>query len=102
LPVRTIHRGDIVALWSPENPNMRLVKRVVGLPGETLEVRHRGVYINGRKLDEPYAVHIDPREMERRDSFGPVVIPPENFFLMGDNRDNSNDSRFWGFAPRKA
>src|SRR5262249_53281572 len=102
LPLRTIHRGDIVALWSPENPNMRLVKRVVGLPGETLEVRHRDVYINGHKLDEPYAVRIDPREVDRRDNFGPVEIPDGDFFLMGDNRDNSNDSRFWGFAPRES
>src|SRR5207244_102609 len=86
LPVRPIHRGEIVALWSPENPNTRLVKRVVGLPGETLEVRHRSVYVNGNRLEEPYTVHIDPREMGRRDNFGPVIIPPDNFFLMGDNR----------------
>jgi signal peptidase I len=100
LPVRTIHRGDIVAFWSPENPNMRLVKRVIGLPGETLEVRDRDVYINGIKMNEPYAVHTDPREFDRRDNFGPVTIPSDRFFMMGDNRDNSNDSRFWGFAPR--
>ena len=98
LPARTIDRGDIVALWSPENPEIRLVKRVIGLPGETLELRHRKLYIDGRKLDEPYVVHTDPREINRRDNFGPVVIPPDHFFLMGDNRDNSNDSRFWGFA----
>lgn len=101
LPARTIHRGDIVALWSPESAGTRLVKRVIGLPGETLEVRHRFVYINGYKLDEPYAVHIDPREIDRRDNFGPVSIPADRFFMMGDNRDNSNDSRFWGFAPRE-
>jgi len=100
LPVRTIHRGDIVALWSPENPNIRLVKRVIGLPGETLEIRHRDVYIDGNRLDEPYAVHTDPQEFERRDNFGPVTIPADDFFMMGDNRDNSNDSRFWGFAKR--
>ena len=100
LPIRTIHRGDIVALWSPENPNIRLVKRVIGLPGETLDVRNRDVYINGRKLVEPYAVHTDIQEFDRRDNFGPVTVPPEHFFMMGDNRDNSNDSRFWGFAAR--
>ena len=101
LPVRTMHRGDIVAFWSPENPNIRLVKRVIGLPGETLEVRDRDVYIDGRKLDEPYVVHLDPRELDGRDNFGPVSIPADRFFMMGDNRDNSNDSRFWGFAPRE-
>jgi len=100
LPERSIHRGDIVAVWSPENPKIRLVKRVIGLPGETLEMRHRNIYVNGQPLNEPYVVHIDPREIERRDNFAPVTIPADQFFLMGDNRDNSNDSRFWGFAPR--
>jgi signal peptidase I len=102
LPARTIHRGDITAFWSPENPNMRLVKRVIGLPGETLEVRNREVYVNGIRLNEPYAVHTDPQEFDRRDNFGPVEIPADHFFMMGDNRDNSNDSRFWGFAPRES
>ena len=100
LPVRAIERGEIVALWSPENPKMRLIKRVIGLPGETLEIRNRDVYINGKKLDEPYVVHNDSQEFARRDNLSPVVIPADRFFLMGDNRDNSNDSRFWGFAPR--
>jgi signal peptidase I len=100
LPARAIVRGDIVALWSPEKPNLRLVKRVIGLPGETIESRHREIYINGQKLEEPYAVHTDGRELRSRDNFGPVTIPADHFFLMGDNRDNSNDSRFWGFAPR--
>ena len=102
LPVRTVHRGDIMALWSPQTPDMRLVKRVIGLPGETLEVRHRGVYINGRKLDEPYAVHTDPVQFEQRDNYGPITLGPDQFFMMGDNRDNSNDSRFWGPASRQS
>ena len=102
LPARTINRGDIIAFWSPENPEMRLVKRVIGLPGETIEIRNRDVYINGRRLDEPYAVHTDVREIDRRDTLESVMIPPDHFFMMGDNRDNSNDSRFWGFAPRES
>jgi signal peptidase I len=101
LPARSIDRGDIVALWSPENPNIRLVKRVIGLPGETLELRHRELFINGQRIDEPYVVHTDSQELDGRDNFGPVYIPPDHFFLMGDNRDNSNDSRFWGLAPRE-
>ena len=102
LPMRPIERGEIVALWSPENPNMRLIKRVIGLPGETIEIRDRYVYINGKKLDEPYAVHIDPYRVNSRDNYGPVTIPPDQFFMMGDNRDNSNDSRYWGVAPRES
>ena len=101
LPNRTIHRGEIMAFWSPESPDLRLVKRVIGLPSETVEVRHRDVYINGRKLPEPYAVHTDPVEFARRDNYGPVTLGPDQFFMMGDNRDNSNDSRFWGPAPRQ-
>jgi signal peptidase I len=102
LPVRTVHRGDIMALWSPQTPDMRLVKRVIGLPGETLEVRHRDVYINGTKLDESYAVHTDQIQFPQRDNFGPITLGPDQFFMMGDNRDNSNDSRFWGPAPRQS
>jgi len=101
LPTRTIERGDIVALWSPENPKLRLVKRVIGLPGETLEMRQRELFIDGRKLDEPYVIYTDAGDFDRRDNFGPVTVPPDSFFLMGDNRDRSNDSRFWGFSPRE-
>jgi signal peptidase I len=101
LPARSIRRGEIMAFWSPENPDLRLVKRVIGLPGETLEIRHRDVYIDGHKLDEAYAVHTDPVEFDRRDNFGPITLGPNQFFMMGDNRDNSNDSRFWGPAPRQ-
>jgi signal peptidase I len=102
LPVRTISRGEIVALWSPQNPNTRLIKRIIGLPGETIEIRDREVYVNGQKLDEPYAVHTDAQTFDRRDNLAPITIPADEFFLMGDNRDNSNDSRFWGFAPRSS
>ena len=98
LPTRTIHRGEILAFWSPQDPNTRLVKRVIGLPGETIELRHRMVYIDGRKLEEPYAVFNDSRNIPQRDDMAPVTIPADSYFMMGDNRDNSNDSRFWGFA----
>jgi len=101
LPARSIQRGEILAFWSPEDRNLRLVKRVIGLPGDTIEVRNRIVYINGRKLDEPYAVFTDSRTIPQRDNMAPVRIPADSFFMMGDNRDNSNDSRFWGFAHRE-
>ena len=100
LPARTIQRGEILAFWSPQDRNTRLVKRVIGLPGDTIEVRERAVYINGHKLDESYAVYTDSREIPQRDNMDAVTVPADSFFMMGDNRDNSNDSRFWGFAHR--
>lgn len=98
LPARHIQRGEIFAFWSPQDRNTRLVKRVIGLPGDTIEIRDRVVYINGRKLNEPYAVFTDSRKIPQRDSMGAVTVPADGYFMMGDNRDNSNDSRFWGFA----
>jgi signal peptidase I len=102
LPTRTIKRDEILAFWSPETPDLRLVKRVIGLPGETIEIRNRIVYINGHKLEEPYAVFTDRLNIPRRDNMAAVTIPTDSYFMMGDNRDNSNDSRFWGVARRDA
>jgi signal peptidase I len=108
LPHRSIQRLDIIAFKSPTDGNIPFVKRVIGLPGETVEVRDKSVYINGRKLDEPYKIHVDsttyssdpwtPEELKVRDNYGPVIVPSDSYFVMGDNRDNSNDSRYWGFV----
>src|SRR6476620_1001669 len=68
LPARGVHRGDIMAFWSPQNPEMRLVERVIGLPGETIDIRNRKVFINGRQFDEPYAVHTDAQQIDQRDT----------------------------------
>ena len=107
LPVRTIQRGDVIVFKYPQEPERDFIKRVIGLPGETLEWRRKRIYINGTILDEsPYhlqflsppapegAVSFDPK-----DNYGPVTIPAGHYFVMGDNRDNSQDSRFWNFLP---
>lgn len=110
-PTHEVKRGDVLVFKFPEQPEVLYVKRLIGLPGETLEVRDKKVFINGRPLDEPYAHHSDPTIYRRRpmphgfsgdfqrDNYGPVTIPEEHFFMMGDNRDNSADSRYWGFLP---
>jgi signal peptidase I len=100
LPQRTIERGNIIAFWSPEDPNLRLVKRVVGIPGDVIEIREGDAYINGQKLDEAYAVHALPRAF-RGGSYGPITVLHDEFFMMGDNRDNSRDSRYFGLVERK-
>jgi signal peptidase I len=102
LPERTIDRGDIVAFWSSEDPDLRLVKRVIGLPGETLAMREGDVYINGKKLEEPYVVHTVQPPFRGLQDMAPVMIPADSFFMMGDNRDRSRDSRYFGVVSRRA
>ena len=110
LPVRPIKRGDVIVFKYPEEPSRDFIKRVIGLPGETLELRDKKVSINGSPLDEPYVHFLEPpgtsaefREVtstDVRERYGPVTVPPNQYFVMGDNRDNSQDSRYWGFLPR--
>jgi signal peptidase I len=105
LPIKTIHRGDIIVFKHPRMPERDLIKRTIGLPGETIELRDRRVYVNGKPLDEPYAHFLtkdvaDVPAGDVRRNFGPVTIPEGQYFMMGDNRDNSEDSRYWGFLPR--
>lgn len=93
-----VERGDIVVFWYPDDPSKSYIKRVVGLPGETVEVREGNVLINGTILQEKY---LDPRENLSTRSQAPVYIKPNYYFVMGDNRDNSSDSRSWGLVPKK-
>jgi len=86
-------RGDIIVFKYPRDPKRDFVKRVIGLPGETLKLAHNTIYINGKPLVEPYAIYQDRYAPS---SFGPVTVPPGHLFMMGDNRDNSQDSRVWG------
>ena len=110
LPLGTIRRGDVIVFKYPEEPDRDFIKRVIGLPGETLELREKKVYINGKPLDEPYVHFLEPpstaselheqTSFDVRERYGPVTVPPGHYFMMGDNRDNSQDSRYWGFLPR--
>jgi signal peptidase I len=106
LPIRDIKRGDIIVFKFPEEPERDFIKRVIGLPGETVELRHKKVYINGSPIDEPYVHYLMPPSPEGsqvfddvRESYGPRTVPAGHYFMMGDNRDNSADSRYWGFLP---
>ncbi len=107
LPVREPRRGDVVVFKYPDEPERDFIKRVIGLPGETLELRSKKVYINGQALDEPYVHFLEPASdaqevtsFDVRERYGPVRVPEGQYFVMGDNRDNSQDSRYWGFLPR--
>jgi signal peptidase I len=93
-----VERGDIVVFWYPEDPSKSYIKRVVGLPGETVEVREGKVLINGGELDETY---LDPKSNLSTRSQPSVYVKPNYYFVMGDNRDISSDSRSWGLVPKK-
>src|SRR6266850_2962453 len=94
------NRGDVIVFIYPKDRTKDFIKRVVGLPGDTVEIRHKQVFINGVKMDDPHAHFADEgREIPGlRDNFGPVTVPQHELFMMGDNRDSSHDSRFWGFV----
>jgi signal peptidase I len=109
LPRRDIRRQDIVVFKFPRELNKDYVKRIIALEGEKLEIKEKQVYINDQPIPESYKVHNDSRVFSKngyyhyddaiRDNFGPVVVPPGHAFVMGDNRDNSEDSRYWSFLP---
>jgi signal peptidase I len=109
LPVRKVRRSDVVVFKYPEDPTRDFIKRCMGLPGDTLKILDKDLYINGRRVDDssftwyadsesyPRDLYLHP--MRVRDNFGPKTVPPASYFCMGDNRDNSNDSRYWGPVP---
>ena len=105
LKVRNPHRGDIVIFKFPLDPSQDFIKRVVGVPGDEIQIRDKQVYVNGIKYTNPHEIHSDPRIIPQgqgvRDNFGPVRVPENAYFMMGDNRDNSYDSRFWGYVKDK-
>ncbi|MFP5287326.1 MAG: signal peptidase I [Thermoanaerobaculia bacterium] len=101
LPLREVERGDIVIFRSKTDKGMDIVKRAIGVPGDTVQIERGDLYLNGKDVaDESYAVHKRPDPpFAPRDWFGPVTVPERRYFFMGDNRDESLDSRFWGFLP---
>ncbi|MBS1116228.1 MAG: Peptidase signal peptidase [candidate division NC10 bacterium] len=94
-----IRRGDIIVFKFPQDETRDFIKRVIGMPGDTVEIRDKQVLINGAPLNEPYAVYGDwpVARFGEREKLGPLVVPPDRLFMMGDNRDHSMDSRVWGF-----
>jgi signal peptidase I len=121
------HRGDVVVFAYPKNPDISYVKRVIGVPGDTVEMRGGQVFVNSEALHEPYAQRLDRfrdvtdpdflwqrpylvgvtreqrwRYRPTRDTWGPLAVPTEKYFVLGDNRDNSSDSRYWGFVDGDA
>jgi signal peptidase I len=126
LPPTTVRRGDLVVFHYPSDPAIHLVKRVIGLPGDRLHMRAGHVLLNGQPLPEPYAFYSNGRPNDFRDDFpslreadpnvdprwwiemrhnlrdGELTVPPGQYFVLGDNRNESDDSRYWGFVPRNA
>jgi signal peptidase I len=96
--VKTIHRGDIIVFHYPRDPSETFLKRVAAVGGDCLEIRNGVLFVNSQPVQEPYAVHHAPLH-NPQESWGPVVVPDGKLFVMGDNRDNSSDSRDWGFVP---
>ncbi len=105
LPWKDPERGDVIVFIYPLEPDKDFIKRVIAVAGDSVRIVNKKVYINGAEVPDPHAVYKDdtilPGEAQKRDNFGPVTVPPGNLFVLGDNRDRSLDSRFWGFVPLK-
>ncbi len=106
IPIKKPSHGDIIVFKYPENPDLDYIKRVIGVAGDVVEIRNKQVYINNKRINDSFSVHMDPHifpaGISKRDNFGHVTVPEDSLFVMGDNRDNSTDSRFWGFVNLKA
>ncbi len=105
LPIGKPDRGDIVVFKFPVEPEKDFIKRVVGIAGDMVEGRNKTIFVNGQPIEEGYTIKTDPTVypagIQARDNFGPITVPNNSLFVMGDNRDQSFDSRFWGFVDLK-
>ena len=106
IPLKKPRRGDIIVFKYPVDPHKDFIKRVIGIPGDEIEIRDKKLYVNQKRVNHDYGVYTDSRilsaKVRPRDNFGPVTVPQHSLFVMGDNRDESFDSRFWGFVDYKA
>ena len=106
VPIKTPKREDIIVFKYPVDPKKDFIKRVVGVAGDVVECRDKILYVNNKQANQKYGIHTDPHiisgSIRPRDNFGPITVPQNSLFVMGDNRDESFDSRFWGFVDLKA
>jgi signal peptidase I len=107
VPIGKPNRGDVIVFIYPVDKSKDFIKRVIGLPGERIEIKGQSVHIDGKRLDDPYGRYTSKPVGESGRSpagghFGPVIVPDNHLFVLGDNRDHSSDSRFWGFVPLKS
>lgn len=104
-PLRRPKRGDVIVFKYPENPKIDFIKRIIGEPKEKVEIKDKEIFVNDMPIKDPWGEYENssflPKDFSNRDNFGPVVVPRDSYFVLGDNRDNSKDSRFWGFVDRK-
>jgi signal peptidase I len=103
--LRHPQRGEIIVFKYPEDPKRDFIKRTVAVEGDTIQMIDKKVYVNGKPVEEPFTQHTDTSlymgQLEPRDNFGPYLVPKNKLFMMGDNRDQSYDSRFWGYVDIK-
>ena len=99
--LRRPHKGEVIVFKFPVDPSKDFIKRVVAVEGDKIEARDKVIYVNGLPANEPFMRHTDNLVLPYRDNFGPIEVPKDKFFCMGDNRDNSRDSREWGFVDIK-